>query len=117
MPIGALTGDHRDNWVDVRIAELPIFYKPFDECAYQAREALLAASPQNKESLTDIESAAILVALDDSKPITREEVAWGVWVGDGRNRFYDKHQCEFFHGVMLAEHASITNFILSYRVR
>lgn len=69
------------------------------ELILQARDALLAASPQNKESLTSIESAAIIVALDDSKPVTREEVAWGMWVGDGRNRFYDKHQCEILDGV------------------
>lgn len=75
VPIGALTGDNRDLWTE-------------------ARNTLLAASPQNKESLTGIESAAIIVALDDSKPVTREEVAWGMWVGDGRNRFYDKHQCK-----------------------
>lgn len=66
-----------------------------NKCIYQARAALLAASPQNKESLSTIESAAIIIALDNSRPVTREEISWGMWVGDGRNRFYDKHQCAF----------------------
>ena len=35
----------------------------------------------------------IVVCLDDTKPITREETSWACWVGDGKNRFYDKHQC------------------------
>lgn len=35
----------------------------------------------------------IIVCLDDTKPVTREDISWGTWVGDGRNRFYDKHQC------------------------
>jgi len=34
----------------------------------------------------------ILVCLDDTKPVTREEASWACWVGDGKNRFYDKHQ-------------------------
>jgi len=62
---------------------------------YQARAALLAASPQNKESLSTIESAAIIVALDDLQPVTRKEISWNMWVGNGRNRFYDKHQRAF----------------------
>ena len=33
----------------------------------------------------------ILVALDNSKPTSREDLSWGAWVGDGRNRWYDKH--------------------------
>lgn len=24
--------------------------------------------------------------------MTREDISWACWVGDGRNRFYDKHQ-------------------------
>ena len=58
----------------------------------QARAALLAASPSNAAALEDIESAILIVALDDTKPVTREQASWGCWVGDGRNRFYDKHQ-------------------------
>ncbi|KAI0074058.1 acyltransferase ChoActase/COT/CPT [Panus rudis PR-1116 ss-1] len=77
IPVGALTSENRDTWAD-------------------ARQALLAASPANAASLEDIESAMIIVALDDSKPITREQTSWECWVGDGRNRFYDKHQLIVF---------------------
>ena len=74
-PIGALTSDNRDKWTDARIA-------------------LIAASPSgsNAKNLEKIESAMIIVPLDDTKPVTREAISWGCWVGDGRNRFYDKHQ-------------------------
>ena len=61
---------------------------------YQARAALLAASPSNAASLEEIESAILVVALDDTKPVTREQISWACWVGDGKNRFYDKHQCK-----------------------
>jgi carnitine O-acetyltransferase len=59
----------------------------------QAREALVAASPVNAKTLERIESAMVVVCLDDTRPITREDASWQTWVGDGRNRFYDKHQC------------------------
>lgn len=74
-PIGALTSDNRDVWTS-------------------AREKLIAASPDglNAQSLEDIESALIIVCLDDTKPVTREQISWACWTGDGRNRFYDKHQ-------------------------
>jgi carnitine O-acetyltransferase len=41
----------------------------------------------------------IVVCLDDTKPVTRDEASWACWVGDGKNRFYDKHQCmrHFLH--------------------
>jgi carnitine O-acetyltransferase len=38
----------------------------------------------------------IIVCLDDTKPVTRDEASWACWVGDGKNRFYDKHQCTHF---------------------
>ncbi|PPR05370.1 hypothetical protein CVT24_007984 [Panaeolus cyanescens] len=74
-PIGALTSDNRDLWAD-------------------AREALIRASPsgKNAESLKKIEASMIVLALDDTKPVTREQISWSTWVGDGRNRFFDKHQ-------------------------
>ncbi|KAG9046645.1 Carnitine O-acetyltransferase mitochondrial [Tulasnella sp. UAMH 9824] len=75
--VGALTSENRDIWTD-------------------AREALLKVSPKNKESLERIESAIIVVALDDTKPVTREDVGKACWTGDGRNRFYDKHQIVVF---------------------
>ncbi|KAG8982888.1 Carnitine O-acetyltransferase mitochondrial, partial [Tulasnella sp. 427] len=75
--VGALTSENRDVWTD-------------------ARDALLKASPVNKKSLERIESAIIVVALDDTKPVTREDVSKACWTGDGRNRFYDKHQLVVF---------------------
>ena len=74
-PVGALTSDNRDIWAD-------------------AREALLAASPSGKNAqlLKKIEGAMIILALDDTKPVTREEISWSTWVGNGRNRWYDKQQ-------------------------
>ncbi|KAG9315613.1 Choline/Carnitine o-acyltransferase-domain-containing protein [Chiua virens] len=77
IPVGALTSENRDVWTDARVA-------------------LLAASPVNGKSLERIESAAIVVCLDDTKPVTREDISWACWVGDGRNRFYDKHQLLVF---------------------
>lgn len=76
-PIGALTSENRDIWAD-------------------AREALLKVSPSNAAALEAIESAMIVVCLDDTKPVTREDASWNCWVGDGRNRFYDKHQLIVF---------------------
>ncbi|KAH9936124.1 acyltransferase ChoActase/COT/CPT [Fomitopsis serialis] len=76
-PVGALTSENRDTWAD-------------------ARAALLAASPSNAASLEEIESAMVVVCLDDFAPITREDASWACWVGDGRNRFYDKHQLIVF---------------------
>lgn len=77
IPIGTLTSENRDIWAD-------------------ARAALLAASPSNAESLKAVESAMIIVCLDDIAPVTREQASWACWVGDGRNRFYDKHQLIVF---------------------
>lgn len=74
FPVGALTSENRDTWSD-------------------AREHLVK-SPLNKASLERIESAIVVVCLDDTKPVTREDISWACWTGDGRNRFYDKHQCE-----------------------
>ena len=74
--VGALTSENRDLWTD-------------------ARKALVASSPKNAASLEKIESAIIVVALDDTAPTSREDVSWGCWTGDGRNRFYDKHQRTF----------------------
>ncbi|KIP10211.1 hypothetical protein PHLGIDRAFT_66094 [Phlebiopsis gigantea 11061_1 CR5-6] len=76
-PVGALTSENRDVWAD-------------------ARAALLRASPANAAALEAIESAMIVVCLDDTKPVTREDASWACWVGDGKNRFYDKHQLIVF---------------------
>ncbi|KAJ4481958.1 acyltransferase ChoActase/COT/CPT [Lentinula aciculospora] len=77
IPLGALTSDNRDNWAD-------------------ARKTVISASPENEKALREIESAMIIVCLDDTKPVTREDISWSCWVGNGRNRFYDKHQLIVF---------------------
>ncbi|KAF9071215.1 acyltransferase ChoActase/COT/CPT [Rhodocollybia butyracea] len=77
VPIGALTSDNRDYWTD-------------------ARAKLISASSSNERTLQAIESAMIIVCLDDAKPVTREDISWACWVGNGRNRFYDKHQLVVF---------------------
>lgn len=76
-PVGALTSDNRDKWLS-------------------SREALVAASPKNKEALERIQSAVIVVCLDSLSPTTREDSAWELWYGDGKNRFYDKQQLIVF---------------------
>jgi hypothetical protein len=96
-PVGALTSENRDLWTDVgfssdRLCRIPMCHNNQPFCGQQARQALISASPINAASLERIESAIIIVALDDHKPVTREDTSWQVWVGDGRNRFFDKHQ-------------------------
>jgi hypothetical protein len=50
----------------------------------------------NAKSLEAIDSSIIIVSLDSTSPITREEVSWGCWVGDGVDRWFDKHQLIVF---------------------
>ncbi|KAI8609540.1 carnitine acetyl transferase [Chytriomyces sp. MP71] len=75
LPIGAYTTQDRDSW-------------------FKIREKFIASSVKNKASLDKIETSAFVVCLDDTKPVTYEERAWECWVGDGRNRFFDK-SCQF----------------------
>ncbi|CAG8586362.1 9627_t:CDS:2, partial [Diversispora eburnea] len=70
-PVGALTSENRDNWTDYR-------------------NLLLSVNPKNEQLLRKIESSAFVVCLDDTSPITHEEISHSCWVGDGRNRFFDK---------------------------
>ena len=76
FPVGVLTSENRDTWTEAR-----------DH---------IVANPQNAKALERIESAVVIVCLDDTKPTTREDLSWACWTGDGRNRWYDKHQCEWF---------------------
>lgn len=69
--IGALTAENRDVWTD-------------------CRDLLVKAHPSNKAALEKIESSVFLICLDDTAPVTRDEVSRACWHGDGRNRFYDK---------------------------
>ncbi|TEB30576.1 acyltransferase ChoActase/COT/CPT [Coprinellus micaceus] len=77
VSIGSFTADNRDSWTD-------------------NRAKLIAASPKNAELLEKIESAMIVVALDDGAPVTRDQVSWETWTGNARNRFFDKHQIVVF---------------------
>jgi carnitine O-acetyltransferase len=78
IPIGSLTAENRDVWTVER--------------------GELLKSNLNKQTLDIIESAAFVVCLDESKPVTKEERNLAIlivdsvecWHGDGRNRFFDK---------------------------
>ncbi|TDH68211.1 hypothetical protein CCR75_007893 [Bremia lactucae] len=69
--IGVLSSQDRDLWAD-------------------AREELIRTSPKNEESLRSIESSLLVLNLDDDDPVSRTEMARGLWHGNGRNRFFDK---------------------------
>ncbi|KAJ3083393.1 Carnitine O-acetyltransferase mitochondrial, partial [Quaeritorhiza haematococci] len=71
FPIGMLTCDHRDSWAD-------------------NRTTLLNSHHRNATLLEDLESSVFLVCLDDTHPITREEIGRACWHGDGCNRWFDK---------------------------
>ncbi|KAJ3248221.1 Carnitine O-acetyltransferase mitochondrial [Chytriomyces hyalinus] len=75
LPIGAFTTQDRDSW-------------------FKLREKFISISSKNMLSLDKIETSAFVVCLDDTTPVTYEERAMSCWVGDGRNRFFDK-SCEF----------------------
>ncbi|KAF1316257.1 Carnitine o-acetyltransferase, partial [Globisporangium splendens] len=67
--VGVLSAENRDTWAD-------------------ARDELLRNG--NEDALKVIESAVVIVNMDDYAPVSRTEVAHALWHGDGRNRFYDK---------------------------
>ena len=53
-------------------------------------DQILAVDPSNLKALEKVESSIFTVCLDDTSPITRNEVGRALWHGDGRNRFFDK---------------------------
>ncbi|KAK8844806.1 hypothetical protein IAR55_006656 [Kwoniella newhampshirensis] len=80
--VGILTADNRDVWTD-------------------ARDHIISLSPTNKAAVEAIESAILLVCLDDGPaPTTDDARAWSIWAGGhdrsaagkGFNRWFDKHQ-------------------------
>jgi len=107
-PVGVLSAENRDLWFKKR--------------------KMLIRDPQggkiNAKSLEAIESAILVICLDDSSPTTREEVGRALIHGDGRNRFWDKSmQLVFFEngkGGYIGEHSMMdgltttrmVNFIL-----
>ncbi|TIA85373.1 hypothetical protein E3P99_04015 [Wallemia hederae] len=93
--VGVLTTENRDTWSD-------------------ARHHIQSLSKSNSESLKAIDSAAIIVALDESSPISRDQASWGAWVGDGRNRWFDKHQIIVYKNgksAFNAEHSAMDGMI------
>ena len=89
VPIGVLTTQDRDSWAE-------------------ARKDLLAASSKNGKVLERIESAIVLVALDSTSPVTRDQVSWNLWIGDKPNRFMDKHQGKY----LISPHSWLQNYVL-----
>ncbi|KAJ2019529.1 Carnitine O-acetyltransferase mitochondrial [Coemansia sp. RSA 2337] len=73
VPVGLLTADNRDTWAE-------------------NRRYLIDAG--NAAVLNAIESSAFVVALEASRPVTREEFSHAIWHGDGRSRWFDK-PCQF----------------------
>lgn len=80
--IGVLTADDRDVWTE-------------------ARRHLLSVSQRNTDTITAIDSAILLVCLDDGPaPKGDTQRAWSYWAGGltpspegkGRNRWFDKHE-------------------------
>jgi hypothetical protein len=58
-------------------------------------------SPNNTAAIQALESAILLVSLDDYTPSTEDERAWSYWSGGldrsagsghGKNRWFDKHE-------------------------
>ncbi|CAK4071382.1 unnamed protein product [Aphanomyces euteiches] len=94
--IGVLSSEDRDVWAD-------------------ARTQLLADG--NEATLREIESAVLILCLDDESPTSRTEVAQALWHGNGRNRFYDKcvQLIVFANGKagILAEHSMLDGMAMS----
>lgn len=76
-PVGALTTENRDVWADA-LAELK------------------SVSSGNAKSLDRINRAIVVLVLEHQTPVTRSDVSRQLWTGDGRNRFFDKHQLIVF---------------------
>ncbi|KNZ63869.1 hypothetical protein VP01_108g6 [Puccinia sorghi] len=96
FPLGALTTQDRDTWADVfphphpSLTRVELFYG--DHC----------------DSLERIESSIICVALDDTSPMTIDEVSvarillgFTIWAGGCKDRFFDKQQCRL--GLIVCE--------------
>jgi hypothetical protein len=94
IPIGVLTSENRDIWTEAGLSFFCLF--PFSLLAsFQKARDNLTQEAINAKALERIESAVIVICLDDTSPTSRDELSWAAWTGDGRNRFYDKHQRQF----------------------
>jgi carnitine O-acetyltransferase len=98
--VGALTSENRDTWT-------------------KAREHLSSIG-NNAKTLERIDSAIIIVPLDDTTPTSREELSWACWTGanggsGAANRWYDKHQLIVFDNArsgFLGEHSCMVSALL-----
>lgn len=96
-PIGALTSDNRDNWTEAR--------------------KHISSLGNNAKTLERIDSAIVMVPLDDTTPTSREELSWACWTsangGSGAgNRWFDKHQLIVFDNArsgFLGEHSCMAS--------
>jgi len=93
LPIGLLSAMDRNSWS-------------------HARARLL---PDNSDALQKLESAILVLCLDNAKPDLLEEQARTFWHGDAVNRFYDK-SLQFIvtsngHAGLLAEHSMMDGMI------
>jgi carnitine O-acetyltransferase len=79
-----------------------------------ARSLLLSHPSQptpmhNSHLMSILESAVLLLCLDDTNPVTREEVSRNMWHGDGQNRWFDKSiqviVCENGKAGLVGEHS------------
>ncbi|CCA74336.1 probable carnitine O-acetyltransferase, mitochondrial precursor [Serendipita indica DSM 11827] len=91
--VGALTSDNRDIWTEAR--------------------KHLASVGHNSKTLERIDSAIVVIPLDDTSPTSREELSWACWTGANGgsgpgNRWFDKHQLIVFDNArsgFLGEHS------------
>ena len=97
VPIGALTSDNRDNWTEAR--------------------KHISSLGNNAKTLERIDSAIVMVPLDDTLPTSREELSWACWTGanggsGAGNRWFDKHQLIVFDNArsgFLGEHSCMVS--------
>lgn len=71
LSVGALTSTDRDLWTT-------------------NYRRLRSHSYENAKSLERIHSAAFVLCLDETAPITNEEISKACWHNEGVNRWYDK---------------------------
>ena len=97
VPIGALTSNNRDTWTEAR--------------------KHLSSIGSNAKTLERIDSAIVIVPLDDTTPTSRNDLSWACWTGANGgsgpgNRWFDKHQLIVFDNArsgFLGEHSCMAS--------
>lgn len=101
--VGVLCADDRDAWTEV--CQYLTCDEPAQKCRREAdsrqfRRELMDYSPNNTPAIQAIESAILVVSLDDHVPTSEDGRAWSYWSGGidrkassghGSNRWFDKH--------------------------